>query len=132
MREDRRMGLCAALGGSAKAALSALALATCGFVSIAFADDLQSFRNVGDGYKAVKIITRYEIHADKKTMDLFAKEPNDPSLSREVRVRLAGQTARDICANRTLKAGWTVRMFLPDESSPAVSCRTGAARGHAR
>jgi hypothetical protein len=116
-------------------------MACCGFVlctslffhsSASRADDLQPLRNVGDGYKAVKIITRYEINAATKTMDLTATAPNDPSLSQDVRRQLAGQTARDICANRTIGPGWTIRIFIPGDSAPAASCKTGAPHGAVR
>lgn len=132
MRKDQRASLCAASSRSVRVAIAALAFATCGFASVAWADDLQPLRNVGDGYKSVKVITRYEIHAAGRTMDLVAATPSDPSLSKDVERELAGQTAREICANGTIKAIWTVRIFLPGETSPAASCRTGAQHGRAK
>lgn len=104
--------------------------ALCGFASAARADELQAFRNVGDGYKAVKVITGYELHPETKTMDLTAKSPNDPSFSRELLASLAARTVHEVCANHTLKPGWTIRIFLPGESTPASLCRTGAPAGH--
>ncbi len=73
----------------ARCRAGALAIAIGAFVQIAFvqaaaADELQPFRNVGDGYRAVKVITSYDLHPETKTMDIVAKEPNDPSFSRDV------------------------------------------------
>lgn len=132
MRKDQIASLCAASSRSAKVAIAALAFATCGFASVARADDIQPLRNVGDGYKSVKVITHYEINAASRTMDLIAATPSNLSLSKDVERELAGQTAREICANGTIKAIWTVRIFLAGESSPAASCRTGAHHGGAR
>lgn len=112
------------------ACLSGTIAALCGWASAANADELQAFRNVGDGYRAVKVITSYELHPETKTMDLTAKEPNDPSFSRDLMASLATRTVHEICANRTLRPGWTIRIFLPGESSPASLCRTGAPGGH--
>jgi hypothetical protein len=100
------------------------------FVQAAAADELQPFRNVGDGYRAVKVITSYDLHPETKTMDIVAKEPNDPSFSHDVMASLAARTVHEICANRTLRAGWTIRIFLPGESAPVSQCRTGAPAGH--
>ncbi len=113
----------------------ALAIAIGAFVQVAFvqaaaADELQPFRNVGDGYRAVKVITSYDLHPETKTMDIVAKEPNDPSFTRDVLATLAARTVHEICANRTLRAGWTIRIFLPGESAPVSQCRTGAPSGH--
>jgi hypothetical protein len=112
------------------ASLSGAVAAIAVLSSAARADELQAFRNVGDGYKAVKVITSYELHPDTKTMDLIAKSPNDPSFSRDLLASLAGRTVHEICANHTLKPGWTIRIFLAGESAPASLCRTGAASGH--
>jgi hypothetical protein len=100
------------------------------FIPLAQAEDLQPFRNVGDGYRAVKVITSYDLHADTKTMDIVAKEPNDPSFSRDLLASLATRTVHEICANHALRPGWTIRIFLPNESSPVSQCRTGAPNGH--
>ena len=102
----------------------------CALTSAARADELQAFRNVGDGYRAVKVITSYELHPETKTMDLVAKSPNDPSFSRDLLASLATRTVHEVCANHTLKPGWTIRIFLPGESAPASLCRTGAPSGH--
>lgn len=131
MHRDRKRNWQGALKRRLQLAVAGLAF--CGGVATsASADELQPFRNVGDGYKAVQIITGYQLNAANRTMDLIAKEPNDPSLSRSVRIELAGRVAHDICANRTLRGGWTVRMFLAGETDPAVTCRTGASRAKSR
>ncbi len=113
----------------------AMAFAIGAFVQIAFvraaaADELQPFRNIGDGYRAVKVITSYDLHPETKTMDVVAKEPNDPSFSHDVMASLAARTVHEICANRTLRPGWTIRIFLPGESAPVSQCRVGAPSGH--
>lgn len=127
MRDNRR----AAFGALTK---SILALAVCflaagGGSRLAFADELQPLRNVGDGYKAVRVITHYDLNAADKTMDLYASAPNDPSITQEMRRQLAAQTVHEICGNRVIRAGWTIRIFLPGETAPAASCRAGAPHG---
>lgn len=129
MLKDPIASLCASQSRPATvAAIGALVLAIWGSSAIARADELQALRNVGDGYKAVRVITRYEIHADKRSFDLTAAEPSTPTTSKAVEKQLAGETAHEICANRVLRAGWTVHMFLPGDATPAASCRTGARR----
>ncbi len=116
------------------AALLVLALAAAGFVSgaKAQADDLQPLRNVGDGYKSVHIISKYDIHPETHSFDLTAMEPDDNSISRNTRVDIATQVVHEICANRVIPRGWTIRMFLPGEAEPAASCSAGGggAPGH--
>jgi hypothetical protein len=129
MLKDPIASLCAAhYRPATMAAVGVLVLAICASSTAARADELQALRNVGDGYKAVRVITHYEIHAGKRSFDLTAAEPSVPTTSKAVEKQLAGETAREICANRAIGAGWTVRMFLPGETTPAASCRTGARR----
>ncbi|MGO9134231.1 MAG: hypothetical protein ACLP8A_09325 [Methylovirgula sp.] len=122
---DEQENACAARN---KAALGVLTVFASGLVFAAHADDLQPFRNVGDGYKSVKVITKYDVNGATHTMDLTAAEPNDASISRSMRVEIATQTVREICANHVLRGGWTIRIFLPGESAPAASCKTGSSR----
>lgn len=133
MRKDRRAALSAASESLANVVTCAgLAFSICCLASAAHADDLQMIRNIGDGYKSVKVISRYEIHADSKSFDLFAAVPSTSRASREVERQLAGQTIHQICSGGRMKVGWTVRIFLPDESSPIASCRPGESHGQAQ
>lgn len=109
--------------------VAGLAFAVCGVASLAHADDLQMIRNIGDGYKSVRVITRYEIHPDTKSFDLYAAEPAVPTGSKAIEAEIAGQTAQEICTGGRMTPGWTVRIFLPGNSVPATSCRAGG-RSH--
>lgn len=119
--------LCASSSRSAKVAIAAtLVLSTCGLVNAARADDMRAIGNIGDANKSVGVITHYDIHPDTKTLDLIAATPRTSAISPEVERQLAVQLAHQICAEGAVSASWTVRMFLPGESSPAGSCRFGA------
>lgn len=109
--------------------LLVLAMAAAAVASGAKADDfdLQPLRNVGDGYKSVNIITKYDLHPETHTMDLTAAEPNDSSISHDTRVDIATQVVHEICANRVIPRGWTIRISLPGDAAPAASCTAGGA-----
>lgn len=110
-----------------RAALLVLAMAAAGVASGARAqeDDLQPLRNVGDGYKSVHIVEKYDIHPETHQFDLTAMEPNDSSIGHDTRVDIATQVVHEICANRVIPRGWTVRIFLPGDAEPAASCSAG-------
>jgi hypothetical protein len=112
---------------SAKAAIATiLVLLTCALANTACADDMRAIGNIGDANKSVGVITHYDIHPDTKTLDLVAATPRTSAISPDVERLLAVQLAHQICAEGAVSASWTVRMFLPGESSPAGSCRFGA------
>jgi hypothetical protein len=108
--------------------LATLAFASiCGWATLARADDMRILGNLGDAHKAVGLITHYNINADARSLDLFAAIPSVSSVSRDVERRLAGDTAREICGEGTAEgvSGWTVRIFMPGETTPAGACRMG-------
>lgn len=119
--------------GWAKAALIAASFAAFGaFATAASADEIQRLQDIGDGYKSVAVITHYEVKPEKRLFDLTAAEPNDSSISRATKVKLAARTANAICSGGRVQGAWTVQIFLPGESSPAASCRAGGHKRHAR
>jgi hypothetical protein len=104
----------------------ALALATlCGVSMAARADDIRMLGNIGDAHKSSGLITSYQINTDKRSLDLIAATPSVSSLTREQERQIAADTAREICAQGGVGGSWTVRIFLPGESTPAGSCRMG-------
>ncbi|MHB8885549.1 MAG: hypothetical protein ACYC5H_10825 [Methylovirgula sp.] len=125
------MNLDAATHRAIKFVLGAgLAFSMLGLANIAHADQLETLHHVGDGYQSVRVITKYEIHADRRTFDLFAKEPNIPTISRAVEKEIAEQTIQQICSGGRVGGGWIVRIFLPGETSPAATCRAGVSHRH--
>ena len=98
----------------------------------ASADEVQRLQDIGDGYKSVAVITHYDIKPEKHLFDLTAAEPHDSSISRATKVQIATGTVHDICSGGRIQGPWTVRIFLPGESSPAASCRAGGHQRHAR
>lgn len=130
MQQDRIVSSCAAARWPARVAIGAgLVFSMCGLVNAARADEIATLHHVGDGYQSVRVITRYEIHANHRFFDLFAAEPRVPTTSKKVERELAGQTVRQICAGGRVAASWTVRIFLPGESAPAASCRPSPRHG---
>lgn len=103
-----------------------------GVVKAASAGEIQMLHNIGDGYQSVAVITHYEIKPEKRLFDLTAAEPHDSSISRATKAEIAAKTVHDICSGGKIRGGWTVRIFLPGESSPAASCGTGGRPRHAR
>lgn len=98
----------------------------------ASADEIQRLQDIGDGYKSVAVITRYQIKPEKRQFDLTAAEPHDSSISRATKVKIAEGTVHDICSGGRIQGAWTVQIFLPGESAPAASCQAGGHRRHAR
>lgn len=116
-------------GQRMRTAMLVLAVAAAGLAEGARAQDaLQPLRNVGDGYKSVRVISKYDLNPETRTMDLVAADPNDNSISRETRVDIATQTVHEICANRVIPGGWTIRIFLPGDPNPVASCKAGSAK----
>lgn len=113
-----------------KGAALAIVVFICGSAACARADDLRILGNIGDAHKASGLITSYKIDPQKRTLDLVAAVPSIPVTSREVERQLAGNTAREICAEGTADrvSGWTARIFMPGESIPAAACRMGRRR----
>ena len=133
MRKDRMVNLDAATHRAIKVVLGAgLAFSMGGLANVAHADQLETLHHVGDGYQSVRVITKYEIHAHRRTFDLFAKEPNIPTISRAVEKEIAVQTIQQICSGGRVKGGWIVRIFLPGENSPAATCQPGVYHRHKR
>lgn len=131
MWKDRIGSLCAAAHWSAKVAIGAgLVFSMCGLPNAARADEIATLHHIGDGYQSVRVITKYEIHADRRYFDLFAAEPRVPTASKNVQRKLAAGTVHDICSGGRVSGSWTVRIFLPGESAPVASCRGGG--GHVR
>jgi hypothetical protein len=123
--------LCASSSQSAKVAAVALALSACGLANVARADDMRALGNIGDANKSVGVIAHYDIHAETKTLDLVAATPRTSTISPNVERQLAVQLVHQICAEGAVSASWTVRMFMPGESSPAATCRFGGRRAPA-
>jgi hypothetical protein len=106
-------------------ALIALNFSICGLAIGARANDLRILGNIGDAHKSVGLITKYTINPGERSLDLIAATPSVSSLSREQEREIAAQTAHDICAHDGVGGSWTVRIFMPGESTPAGSCRMG-------
>lgn len=133
MWKDRMVSLCVAARWPAKVARGAgLAFSICGLANVVHAGGIETLHHIGDGYQSVRVITHYEIHADHRTFDLFAAEPAVPATSRAAERELAARTVHQICSGGRVGGGWTVRIFLPGDTSPAASCRPGGAQksGH--
>ncbi len=113
--------------------IAGLALSACGWAGATHADDLKSLGNIGDAHKASGLITSYQIRSDTRSLDLIAATPRGGIISDKVERQVAGKTAREICATGAgrVSGSWTVRIFLPGESSPAAACRIGGHRAAA-
>ena len=109
----------------AKVAALVTAFSICGLAIAARADDLRTLGNIGDAHKAVRLITKYTINTDTRSLDLVAAIPTVSSLSREQERQIAADTARQICAEGAVSGSWTVRIFMPGDSTPAGSCHMG-------
>jgi hypothetical protein len=111
----------------AKFLFAALTVAACALVSGAHADALRILGNLGDAHKAVGLITKYDINPDAHALDVVAAVPSASPVSRDEERQLAGDTAREICGEGTAAgvSGWTVRIFMPGETTPASACRIG-------
>jgi hypothetical protein len=109
----------------AKVAVLVMVFSMCGLANLARADDIRTLGNIGDANKAVRLITKYTINTDTRSLDLIAATPSVSSLSKEQERQIAADTARQICAEAAVSGSWTVRIFMPGDSAPAGSCRTG-------
>jgi hypothetical protein len=77
--------------------------------------------NIGDANKASGLIRHYSLDAATRTMQATAAVPSE-GVSIEVIRKVTIQTAHDICADAR-GAGWTLKVYLPDQSDPIVTCR---------
>jgi hypothetical protein len=77
--------------------------------------------NIGDANKASGLIRHYTLHADTRVIEATAAVP-EGGVSDEVVRKVTIETAHDICADPR-GAGWTLRLFLPNESNPIATCR---------
>ncbi|HLH11186.1 MAG TPA: hypothetical protein VKV77_04810 [Methylovirgula sp.] len=99
----------------------------CTSATAARADDLRVLGNIGDAHKASGLISGYHIDEDSRTLNVTAAVPSVAVVSRSVERQLANQTARQMCGEGTADrvSGWTVRIFMPGESTPAGTCHIG-------
>jgi hypothetical protein len=85
------------------------------------AASLQMMGNIGDANKASGLIRHYSLDQDRRTMEAVAAVPNG-GVSEDVIRKVTIETAHGICADPR-GAGWTLRIFLPNQSEPVVTCR---------
>jgi hypothetical protein len=109
----------------AEVAALVLTFSICGLINRARADDIRILGNVGDAHKAVRLITKYTINTSARSLDLIAATPAVSSLSKEQERQIAADTARQICAEAAVSGSWTVRIFMPGDSTPAGTCHIG-------
>jgi hypothetical protein len=106
-------------------AVLVMTFSMCGLADLARADDIRTLGNIGDAHKAVRLITKYTINTSTRSLDLIAATPTVSSLSKEQERQIAADTARQICAEAAVSGSWTVRIFMPGDSTPAGSCHVG-------
>jgi hypothetical protein len=85
------------------------------------AASVETMGNIGDANKASGLIRRYTLHADTRVIEAVAAVPSE-GVSLDVVRKVTVETAHDICADPR-GAGWTLRLFLPDQSAPIATCR---------
>ena len=85
------------------------------------AASVQTMGNIGDANKASGLIRHYSLDTNSRTIDATAAVPSE-GVSLNVIRKVTIQTAHDICADAR-GAGWTLRLFLPDQSDPIATCR---------
>jgi hypothetical protein len=85
------------------------------------AASLTTMGNIGDANKASGLIRHYTLHGDTRVIEAVAAVP-EGGVSDEVVRKVTVETAHDICADPR-GAGWTLRLFLPDQSAPVATCR---------
>ncbi|MFZ0559901.1 MAG: hypothetical protein WAN31_04180 [Methylovirgula sp.] len=114
--------------GSVRIAI--LALAAGALTNAAHADPMRILGTLGDAHKSVGLITHYDINTSAHSLDVVAAVPSVSPVSRDVQRQLADDTAREICGEGTAAgvSGWSVRIFMPGETTPAGTCRMGG--GH--
>ncbi len=106
--------------GARPSAMTALSLAL-GAASPAYAAaSLTTMGNIGDANKASRLIQHYTLDESKRVMEATATEPD--GISEDVIRKVTIETAHGICADPR-GAGWTLRVFLPNQSEPITTCR---------
>jgi hypothetical protein len=102
-------------------AAAAAVFGLCAVSQAQAAASLQMMGNIGDANKASGLIRHYTLDGDKRTIDAVAAVPNG-GVSEDVIRKVTVETAHDICADPR-GAGWTLRVFLPDQTAPIATCR---------
>jgi hypothetical protein len=107
--------------------IAALILAVGALVDVAHADPMRSLDTLGNAHKSVGLITHYDINTAAHSLDVVAAVPSASPVSRDVERQLASDTAREMCGEGTAEglSGWSVRIFMPGETTPAGTCRMG-------
>ncbi len=106
--------------GARPSATAALALALGAAAPAYAAASLTTMGNIGDANKASRLIQNYTLDGSKRVMDATAAEPD--GISEDVIRKVTIETAHGICAD-SRGAGWTLRVFLPNQSEPIATCR---------
>jgi len=105
---------------SSKTAVAALIFALGAAFSAHAAASLTTMGNIGDANKASRLIQHYTLDGSKRVMEATAAAPD--GISEDVIRKVTIQTAHGICADPR-GAGWTLRVFLPNQSEPVATCR---------
>lgn len=77
--------------------------------------------NIGDANRASGLIRHFSLDTGTRTMQATAAVPQG-GVSLEVIRKVTIQTAHGICADPR-GAGWTLKVYLPDQSEPIATCR---------
>ena len=80
----------------------------------------QMMGNIGDANKASRLIHHYTLDGDRRRSTPWP--PPNGGVSDDVIRKVTIETAHDICADPR-GAGWTLRVFLPDQTAPIATCR---------
>jgi hypothetical protein len=99
----------------------AAAFGLCAISQAQAAASTQMMGNIGDANKASGLIRHYTLDGGHRTIDAVAAVPNG-GISDDVIRKVTVETAHDICADPR-GAGWTLRVFLPDQTAPIATCR---------
>jgi hypothetical protein len=110
-----------AMFGPDRLAAAAVAFGLCALSQAQAAASTQMMGNIGDANKASGLIRHYTLDGDRRTIDAVAAVPNG-GVSDDVIRKVTVETAHDICADPR-GAGWTLRVFLPDQTTPIATCR---------
>jgi hypothetical protein len=110
-----------AMFGADRLAAAAVAFGLCAASQAQAAASTQMMGNIGDANKASGLIRHYTLDAERRTIDAVAAVPNG-GVSDEIIRKVTVETAHDICADPR-GAGWTLRVFLPDQTAPIATCR---------
>ncbi len=122
-----RKAVCPFALRSGPAGIAVLALAMSALIDVAHADPMRILGTLGDAHKSVGLITHYDINTSAHSLDVVAAVPSASPVSKDVERQLASDTAREICGEGTADglSGWSVRIFMPGETTPAGTCRMG-------